>query len=206
MDGEDPVPNQRSPKQYAFEQQVIPHTDSLYRFAIRLRGNTDDADDLVQDTYLKAYRFWEKYDQGTNLRAWLFRIMKNSFINLYRKESKVPHTVDFRETIAAGAEPHGMPDRNALRGLNFENLIDDDVSGAVSLLPADFRTAVILRDIEGLTYEEIARFLNCPLGTVRSRIHRGRMLLRSALREYATARGYARVMEGSASGMQVAVR
>ena len=96
---EDPMTGCTNEKQRAFEQQAIPHTDGLYRFGMRLTGNCADADDLVQETYLKAYRFWDKYDQGTNIRAWLFRILKNSFITLYRKESKTPDMVDYSDMI-----------------------------------------------------------------------------------------------------------
>lgn len=182
-------------KQQAFERQALPHIDSLYGFAIRLRGNAQDADDLVQETYLKAYRFWDSYDQGTNIRAWLFRILKNSFINLYRKKSTEPYMVEFCETIKPVSLHHGAADATNLHNLLSRNLLDDDVSSALSSLPEEFRTVVILSDIEGFTYEEIARFVHCPLGTVRSRLHRARKLLRSALQMYAGERGYGRAEE-----------
>jgi RNA polymerase sigma-70 factor (ECF subfamily) len=181
----------RSDKQRAFECEALAHTDLLYNFALRMSGNAADADDLVQETYLKAYRFWDKYEPGTNVRAWLFRILKNSYINRYRKESKQPNTVDydeisnFYELIRDEAN-----DPNDLQESLFLNLLDDDVSTAVSDLPEDFRTVVILCDIEGLTYEEIAQFVDCPLGTVRSRLHRGRKLLHARLYEYAKDHGY----------------
>ncbi len=180
----------KSEKQQAFEQQALTHTDLLYRFGMHLTGNAADADDLVQETYLKAYRFWDKYDQGTNIRAWLFRILKNSFINLYRKRSNEPDMVDYCETSRPMLVRHGAADANNLPDLAFNNLLEDDVSNAVSGLPEDFRTVVILSDIEGLTYEEIAHFVDCPLGTVRSRLHRGRKLLYSKLYDYAKTRGY----------------
>lgn len=192
----------KSEKQEAFEQQAIAHTDTLYRFGMRLTGNAADADDLVQETYLKAYRFWDKYDQGTNIRAWLFRILKNSFINLYRKESKEPEMVDYSEIMNPLSESHAASDANSLQEQVFHNLLDDDVSSAVSSLPEEFRTIVILCDIEGLTYEEIARFLACPIGTVRSRLHRGRKLLHSNLYNYAKERGYATPTQSSADGLQ----
>ena len=179
-------------KQRAFEQQAIPHTDGLYRFGMRLTGNCADADDLVQETYLKAYRFWDKYDQGTNIRAWLFRILKNSFITLYRKESKTPDMVDYSDMMRPASAEYDSVDADGLQEQVFDNLLDDDVTSAVSGLPEDFRTVVILCDIEGLTYGEISRFVDCPLGTVRSRLHRGRRLLHTKLSEYAKDRGYGR--------------
>jgi RNA polymerase sigma-70 factor (ECF subfamily) len=188
----------------AFEQETLPHIDSLYGFAIRLRGNAEDADDLVQETYLKAYRFWDSYDQGTNVRAWLFRILKNSFINLYRKKSPEPYMVEFCETIKPVSQHQGAADTTNLQDLLSHNLLEDDVSSAVSNLPEEFRTVVILSDIEGFTYEEIARFVHCPLGTVRSRLHRARKLLRSALHEYAGERGYENADERSVEDRRVA--
>ncbi len=179
-------------QQREFETEALPHADLLYNYALRMTNNTADADDLVQETFLKAYRFWDKYEKGTNIRAWLFRIMKNSYINRYRREAKEPDTVDYNEiqnfynTIRdETADPNGAQESA------FGNLLDDDVATAIADLPEDFRTVVILCDIEGLTYEEIAEFLDCPLGTVRSRLHRGRSLLRSRLLKYAKDRGYA---------------
>lgn len=178
-------------KQQEFEREALPHMDLLYNFARRMTNNASDADDLVQETYLKAFRFWDKYEKGTNIRAWLFRILKNSYINRYRKETKEPETLDydyvknFYNTVR-----HEGTDPNDLQESVFGNLLDDDVAEAVASLPEDFRTVVILCDIEGLTYEEIAEFVDCPLGTVRSRLHRGRKLLRSMLFQYAKKRGY----------------
>lgn len=181
----------KSDKQRAFESEALVHTDLLYNFALRMSGNAADADDLVQETYLKAYRFWDRYEPGTNIRAWLFRILKNSYINRYRKESKEPNTVDYDEISNFYALIRDeSADPNDLQEAVFGNLLDDDVSSAVSNLPEDFRTVVILCDIEGLTYEEIAQFVDCPLGTVRSRLHRGRKLLHASLFEYAKDRGY----------------
>ena len=177
-------------KQQEFEAEALPHMDILYNFALRTTGNEDDARDLLQETYLKAYRFWDKYEPGTNIRAWLFRIMKNSYINRYRKETREPDTVDyedvenFYDTIRAEST-----DTNDLQQKLFGNLLGDEVTQALQELPEDFRTVVILCDIEGLTYEEIAEFLDCPIGTVRSRLHRGRKLLQTRLFEYAKSRG-----------------
>ena len=178
-------------KHREFEREAIPHMDILYNYALRLTSDPDDADDLVQETYLKAYRFWDKYEKGTNIRAWLFRIMKNTYINRYRKETKEPDTVDyddiqnFYNTIRSEST-----DPNDLQERIFGGLLEDEVTAAIESLPEDFRTVVILSDIEGLTYDEIAEFVDCPVGTVRSRLHRGRKFLRAKLFEYAKQRGF----------------
>lgn len=177
-------------KQQDFEKEALPHMDLLYNYALRTTGNQDDAQDLLQETFLKAYRFWDKYEKGTNIRAWLFRIMKNSYINRYRKETKEPDKVDygdienFYNTIRAE-----YTDTNDLQEKLFGNLLGDEVAKALESLPEDFRTVVILCDIEGMTYEEIAEFIERPIGTVRSRLHRGRKLLQAKLFEYARKQG-----------------
>ncbi len=163
----------------------------LYNYALRMTGNTEDAKDLLQETFLKAYRFWNKFEQGTNLRAWLFRIMKNTYINLYRKESKEPDKVDYEEIEGYyNLIRDQNSDDNDLQQRMFGQLLDDDVSKALESLPEEFRTVVILCDIEGLAYEEIAEFLQIPVGTVRSRLHRGRKLLYARLYDYAQQRGF----------------
>lgn len=174
-----------------FEQEAIPHMNALYNFALRLTGNPEEADDLLQETYLKAFRFFDKFEKGTNCKAWLYRIMKNSFINDYRKETKEPVKVDyedvqnFYESIKASEVTfnHYQPDA-------FSNLLDDDITGALSDLPEDFRTVIILSDIEGFSYEEIADFVDIPVGTVRSRLHRARKMLYSKLFDYAKSKGF----------------
>lgn len=164
--------------------------DVLYNYGLRMTGNSDDARDLLQETFLKAYRFWDKFEQGTNLRAWLFRIMKNTYINLYRKESKEPNKVDYDEIEEYyNIVRDEASDPNDLQEKIFGQLLDDDVSKALESLPEEFRTVVILCDIEGLAYEEIAEFLQIPVGTVRSRLHRGRKLLYTRLYDYAKERG-----------------
>jgi len=178
-------------KQREFEREALPHMDVLYNFALRTTGNADDAQDLLQETYLKAFRFWDKYEKGTNIRAWMFRIMKNSYINRYRKETKEPDKVDYEDienfynSIRAD-----HTDSNDLQEKIFSGLLGDEVARALESIPEDFRTVVILCDIEGLTYEEIAEFIECPIGTVRSRLHRGRKLLQAKLMEYAKSQGY----------------
>lgn len=185
------VQPQLAEKHREFEREAMPHMDILYNYAVRMTSDPDDASDLVQETFMKAYRFWDKYEKGTNIRAWLFRIMKNSYINRYRKESKEPETLDYNEiqnfynTIR-----YESADPNDLQEKIFGGLLDDDVARAIESLPEDFKTVVILCDIEGLSYEEIAEFVDCPIGTVRSRIHRGRKMLREKLMTYAKQRGY----------------
>lgn len=182
---------QQDPKHKEFEQQTLPHMEVLYNYALRMTGNKEDANDLLQETYLKAYRFWDKFEQGTNLRAWMFRIMKNTYINLYRKESKEPDKVDYDEIEGYyNLIRDQNSDDNDLQEKMFGQLLDDDVSKALELLPEEFRTVVILCDIEGLAYEEIAEFLQIPVGTVRSRLHRGRKLLYARLYDYAKKRGF----------------
>lgn len=174
-----------------FEREALPHMDALYNFALRMTSDPDEADDLLQETYLKAYRFFDKFEQGTNCKAWLFRIMKNSFINIYRRTSKEPDKVDYNDVEefyhsirAESTDPNDLEERI------FSNILDDDVSTALETLPEEFRTVVILCDIEGFTYEEIAEFVECPIGTVRSRLHRGRKMLRAKLYDYAMQRGF----------------
>jgi RNA polymerase sigma-70 factor, ECF subfamily len=174
-----------------FEREAIPHMDALYNFALKMTGDSDDADDLVQETFLKAFRFFDKFEKGTNCKAWLFRIMKNTYINNYRKNSKEPDKVDydevenFYENIKASST-----DSAHLAKEIYDNLLDDEISGAISSLPEDFRTVIILCDIEGLTYDEIADFIDCPVGTVRSRLHRARKMLFTKLYDYADDKGY----------------
>ncbi len=178
-------------KQEDFEEEIIPHLDAMYNFALRLTSDPSDAEDLVQDTIVKAFRFFSSYEKGTNAKAWLFRILKNSYINNYRKKSKKPNQVDydevstFYETIRAE-----RTDTSDLEDKMFRDLIDDDISQALEELPEDFRTVVLLCDIEDFTYEEIANMLDVPIGTIRSRLHRGRNLLKAQLMEYAKKRGY----------------
>ncbi len=178
-------------KHQEFQSEAIPHMDILYNYALRLTSNPEDAHDLLQETYLKAYRFWSKFERGTNCRAWLFRIMRNSYINRYRKAVKTPDHLDYDEikdfynTIREQTS-----DANDLSERLFGQLLDDNIATALTELPEEFRTVVILCDIEGFTYEEAAEFVDCPIGTIRSRLHRGRKLLRDKLFHYAHERGY----------------
>lgn len=165
--------------------------DSLYNFAYHLTYNEEDAKDLVQDTFLKAYRFAESYEKGTNAKAWLFKILKNAFINEYRRKAKQPAKVDYEDIIsfqdAEEVKPAGTVD---LRQEIFQGMMGDDVTRALNFLPVDFRTVILLCDIEGFTYEEIAKIVDIPIGTVRSRLHRAREMLKVILMRYAKSQGY----------------
>ncbi len=178
-------------KQKDFDEEIIPHMDALYNFALRLTTDPNDAEDLVQDTIVKAYRFFSSYEKGTNAKAWMFRILKNSFINNYRKTSKKPSQVDYDEVSSYYESIRAeRTDTSDLESLMFREMMDDDLSTALTRLPEDFRTVVLLCDVEGYTYEEIANMLDVPIGTIRSRLHRGRNLLKTELLEYAKKRGY----------------
>lgn len=174
-----------------FEEEFLPQIDALYTFAYHLTYNEEDANDLVQETYLKAYRFIDSYNEGTNAKAWLFRILKNAFINQYRKKSKQPTRVDYEEII----NYHDEEDTNYssyldLREEMFQDMMGDEVTTAINSLPVDFRVVILLCDIEGFTYEEIAKIIDIPIGTVRSRLHRARNMLKEKLRTYAQSLGY----------------
>lgn len=175
-----------------FERELLPHADALSTFAYHLTYNDDDANDLVQETYLKAYRFIDKYHEGTNAKAWLFKIMKNAFINQYRKKSKGPVLVDPDEVPIYHEEEEGtnFSSYMDLREEIFQGMMGDEVTNAINSLPVDFRTVILLCDIEGFKYEEIATIVDIPIGTVRSRLHRARQMLKDKLKEYARKRGY----------------
>jgi RNA polymerase sigma-70 factor (ECF subfamily) len=178
-------------KQKDFDDEIIPHMDALYNFALRLTTDPNDAEDLVQDTIVKAYRFFSSYEKGTNAKAWMFRILKNSFINNYRKTSKKPSQVDYDEVSSYYESIRAeRTETSDLESLMFREMMDDDLSTALKRLPEDFRTVVLLCDVDGYTYEEIANMLDVPIGTIRSRLHRGRNLLKTELLEYAKQRGY----------------
>ncbi len=174
-----------------FDAEAMPHMGILTGYAVKITGSQLDADDLVQETFLRAFRFFDKFEKGTNCKAWLFRIMKNLFINKYRKNQKEPGKVDYGEienffdTIRSE-----RLDSSDLQEKVFSNLLDDEVMRALNSLQDDFKTVVILCDLEGLSYEEIAEFIQCPIGTVRSRLHRGRKMLQQKLYDYAKQRGY----------------
>lgn len=175
-----------------FERELLPHADALSTFAYHLTYNEEDANDLVQETYLKAYRFIDKYDEGTNAKAWLFKIMKNAFINQYRKKSKRPTQVDYEEVVGYHEEEEDTSFSSYLdlRQEIYQDMMGDEITTAINALPVDFRTVILLCDIEGFKYEEIAKIVDIPIGTVRSRLHRARQMLKEKLREYASKKGY----------------
>jgi RNA polymerase sigma-70 factor (ECF subfamily) len=178
-------------KQTIFHGEFMPHINSMYNFAYRLTLDADDAKDLLQDTYLKAYRFIESFQKGTNAKAWLFRILKNSFINDYRKKSKEPSKVDYQEVESYyNSEEVDRQITPDLRVEALKDMIGDEISNALNALDVDFRTVIILCDLEGFKYEEMAKILDIPIGTVRSRLHRVRNLLKEKLSEYAKQMGY----------------
>ena len=182
---------QLAQKKKDFETEAMPHINLLHNYAYRMTGNQLDADDLVQETYLRAFRFFHKFEKGTNCKAWLFRIMKNLFINKYRKNQKEPGKVDYNEVENFfDSIKSDRVESTDLQQKLFSNLLDDDMVNALNSLPDDFKTVVILCDLEGLSYEEIAEFVQCPIGTVRSRLHRGRKLLQQKLLQYAKDKGY----------------
>lgn len=179
-------------KYQIFDREFMPHISSMYNFAFRLTMDEDDANDLVQDTYLKAFRFISSFERGTNAKAWLFRILKNSFINDYRKKTKEPSKVDYQEveTFYDSEEAAGTDQTTDLRVEMVQDMLGDEITNALNALPVDFRTVIILCDIEGFTYEEMAKILDIPIGTVRSRLHRARQLLKDKLKNYAASLGY----------------
>lgn len=174
-----------------FEGEFMPHIDSMYNFAYKLTFDEDEAKDLVQDTYMKAYRFINSFLEGTNAKAWLYRILKNSFINDYRKKSKQPSKVDYQE-VEQFYNSEDTPSEATvdLRIEATKDMIGDEITNALNSLAIDFRTVIILCDLEGFTYEEMAKILDIPIGTVRSRLHRARNLLREKLGTYAHSMGY----------------
>ena len=178
-------------KTEVFDGEFMPHVDSMYNFAYRLTFDEDDAKDLVQDTYLKAFRFINSFERGTNAKAWLFRILKNSFINEYRKKSKKPNKVDYNEVEQYyNSDDVDENITTDLRVETVQHMIGDEISGALNNIPVDFRTVIILSDLEGFTYEEMSKILDIPIGTVRSRLHRARNMLKEKLASYAKEMGY----------------
>ncbi len=174
-----------------FNGEFMPHVDSMYNFAYKLSFDEDDAKDLVQDTYLKSFRFINSFERGTNAKAWLFRILKNSFINEYRKKSKQPSKVDYNEVEQYyNSDDVDESITTDLRVETVQHMIGDEISGALNGIPVDFRTVIILSDLEGFTYEEMSKILDIPIGTVRSRLHRARNMLKDKLASYAKDMGY----------------
>src|SRR5688500_18356312 len=195
-DGVSEDPRVVEARQLQFTEQAMEHMGSLYTAALRMTRNPADAEDLVQETYLKAYRGWHTFQQGTNLKAWLYRILTNTFINTYRSKKRRPDETELDEVEdlylyrRLGGLEAAQSGRSAEDEV-MELFTEDDVKAAIEALPENFRLAVLLADVEGFSYKEIAEILAIPIGTVMSRLHRGRKALQKRLYEFAAERGLA---------------
>ena len=178
-----------------FETEALPHLDAVYRFALRLTGVPDRAQDLVQDTFLRAYRAWDQYTPGTQCKSWLFTICRNLFVRQWERGQR--HEEIVAENVGRdgpGTEPIS-PVWSSVEAVDpegefFGSFVDEEILRAIDLLPDEYRMAVLLSDVEGLTYDQIAALLGVPVGTVKSRLFRGRRRLQKALYDYAVENGY----------------
>lgn len=178
-------------KEDVFTNETLPHRSALYNYALKISGNSADAQDLVQETYYKAFRHFDKFQTGTNSKAWMFMILKNSFINDYRKSKREPYKLDY-EQIQNFYE-NVKSDRAQTNNLDkdfYNDLLDDELTKAIDQLPSKMREVFLLCDLDGNSYEETAELVGCPIGTVRSRLHRARHMLQETLLDYAKDRGF----------------
>jgi RNA polymerase sigma-70 factor (ECF subfamily) len=184
---------QRRKQRRDFEEIAVPHLGVLYGAAFRLTRNPRDAEDLVQDVILRAYRFWDSFERDSNCKAWLFKILTNTFINGYQKAKRSREVLSAavsEQQVTDGVLVHeGSQSQRDPEGILLDRSLSEDVARALAEIPADFRLAVVLCDVEGFSYKEIAEIMECPVGTVMSRLHRGRRLLKQSLREFAIAQG-----------------
>ena len=187
-----PTPTDDAALRERFERDVLPLLPNLYAAALRMTRNPTDAEDLVQDTYLRAFRGFSGFTEGTNLKAWLYRILTNSFINTYRKKQRQPQTVEGPDDMDEWYLFDKLGGRNVELSAETEvldKIPDEAVKGALESLPENFRLPVLLADVEGFSYKEIAEIMDTPIGTVMSRLHRGRKALQKALWDTAKERG-----------------